>query len=103
MYLSRHDERDALAVWFFHRSTSAAWDEHVGDVLSVGGWSRACGKRGAVVPITSDFTRPDAVRRAELTRLTEAPGYASYVGFVSPNAALRRILTLRQRRERSLG
>jgi hypothetical protein len=94
MYLHRHDADDALAIWALHESTPQDWDEHFHHIRDVATWSGKTGKRANVILVARDFSRPDAKRRAELARLTEAPGYNPHVAFVSPSAALRTVLTM---------
>jgi hypothetical protein len=95
MYVHRHDSQEAVAVWSFNRTTPEEWDEHFGHLREVATWSRATAKRAACLLIGGkDFDRPDAKRRQELAQLTEAPGYDPYVAFVTPNTALRAVLTV---------
>jgi hypothetical protein len=96
MYLHRHDEEEALAVWLFSRATDAEWDEHCGHLRAIATWSKKTEKRAACVLIAMDFDRPDAKRRQELALLTKAPGYDPYVAFVWANAAVRAVLSVFQ-------
>jgi hypothetical protein len=95
MYIHRHDESQALAVWFFDSVSGAEWDQHFEHLRQVATWTGKTGKRACcLLVVGKSFERPDAMRRASLTALTEAPGYNPYVAFVSPNTALRAILTM---------
>ncbi|AKU95549.1 hypothetical protein AKJ09_02213 [Labilithrix luteola] len=94
MYLHRHDAEDARAVWVFEQSSPEEWDAHFEHLRDLATWSGKTGKRATAILIARDFSRPDSKRRAELARLTEAPGYNPHVAFVSPSAALRTVLTM---------
>lgn len=94
MYLHRHDAKDARAIWIFEQSTPEEWDSHFEHLRELTTWSAKAGKRATAILVARDFARPDAKRRAELARLTEANGYDPHVAFVSPSAALRTVLTM---------
>src|ERR1700743_896120 len=94
MYLHRHDERAGLAIWLFDKATDVEWEAHFAHLRPLPPWAKPGGRRVAAILITKDFDRPDAKRRAELARLTEAPGYDPYVAFVSANVAVRAMLTM---------
>jgi hypothetical protein len=94
MYLWRHDERAGLAVWLFDNASQDDWQAHFADLRTITSWAKPAGRRVAAILIFRDFDRPDAKCRAELARLTEAPGYDPYVAFVSANFAVRAMLTM---------
>jgi hypothetical protein len=94
MYLRRHDERAGAAVWLFDNANQDEWVAHFADLRQIAAWAKPAGRRVAAVLIFRDFDRPDAKARAELARLTEAPGYDPYVAFVSANFAVRAMLTM---------
>jgi hypothetical protein len=94
MYLYRHDEHAAFAVWVFDRGTPEEWDLHLQHVSMVSAWPRRIGKRTAAVLALADFARPNAARRAELVRITNTPGYDPYLAFIMPSRAARALLTI---------
>jgi hypothetical protein len=94
MYLERHDERAGAAVWLFDNADPEDWANHFADLRKVAEWTKPGGRRAAAMLIIRDFDRPDPMTRAELARLTEAPGYDPYVAFISPNFAVRAMLTM---------
>jgi hypothetical protein len=94
MYIYRHDESHALAVWAVERMTNEEWDLHFEHVRSLLKWYSKTGKRpGCMIIIGPNFERPDAKRRTTLAQLTDAPGFNSFVALIQPNTALRAILT----------
>jgi hypothetical protein len=95
VYLHRHDNREALAIWaFLGGVTGAEWDQHFAHLRDIATWSTKTGRRAACVLLAPDFDPPDAKRRRELATLTDAAGYDPFVAFVSPNAAIRAVLTV---------
>jgi hypothetical protein len=94
MYLERHDERTGAAVWLFDNASAGDWARHFDDLRKVAEWKKPGGRRVAAMLIFRDFDRPDAKTRAELARLTEAPGYDPHVAFVTANFAVRAMLTM---------
>ncbi len=94
MYLHRHDERAGLALWLFQGARDEDWEAHFAHLRQIAEWPKPGGRRVAAILVTKDFDRPDAKRRAELARLTDMPGYDPYVAFVSPNVAVRAMLTM---------
>lgn len=94
MYLHRHDDEGRLAIWLFDKSTSEEWDAHFEHLKQLAAWPPSNGKRAAAMLIARTFDRPNAERRVELARLTEAAGYDPYVAFVTANLAARSVLTM---------
>lgn len=94
MYIHRHDAHEGVAVWLFDRTTVEEWELHFEHLRELATWSNRTGKRACTMILNRHFERPDAVRRAELAKCTEAPGYDPYVAFVAPNAAMRAVLTM---------
>jgi hypothetical protein len=94
MYLDRHDERSGAAVWLFDNASADDWARHFAHLRKLAEWKKPAGRRVAAVLIFRDFDRPDAKTRAELARLTEAPGYDPHVAFVTANFAVRAMLTM---------
>lgn len=94
MYLHRNDAQESLAVWVFADATPAEWDLHFEHLRHVATWSAKTGKRTAALLVSRGEKGLDARRRAELVRLTEAPGYDPYVAFVTLNVPLRAALTM---------
>jgi len=94
MYIHRHDVPEAVAVWLFDRPTVEEWELHFEHLRELATWSDRTGKRACAMILNHHFERPDAVRRAELAKCTEAPGYDPFVAFVAPNAAMRAVLTM---------
>jgi hypothetical protein len=94
MYLHRRDEVGKLAVWLFDKASPQEWDTHFEHLEQIAAWPQGRGDRAATVLIAASFDRPNAKQRAELARVTEAPGFDCYVAFVTPNLALRSVLTM---------
>jgi hypothetical protein len=94
MYLHRHDEVGKLAVWLFDKTSPQEWEAHFEHLKQLAAWPQGRGGRAAAVLIAASFDRPNAKHRVELARLTEAPGYDPYVAFVTPNLAVRSVLTM---------
>lgn len=94
MYLYKHSEQESLAVWVFAEASGEEWDLHFEHLRQVATWSTKTGKRAATMIISRGEKGLNARRRAELVRLTEAPGYDPYVAFVTLNVPLRAALTM---------
>jgi hypothetical protein len=95
VYTFAHDEAQSLAVWAVDKLTPDEWGQHCDHMRQVARWSTTTQRRAAIIIIPGNaFDRPDAVRRAELTRLTNAPGYDPFLALITPNVAARGIVTL---------
>lgn len=95
MYSFSHDEAASLAVWVLDRPEPDDWKAHFGHMRDVARWSTRNKQRAAVVIVPGGaFDRPDALGRAELSRLSEAPGYDPFLALVTPNVAARGMVTM---------
>jgi hypothetical protein len=95
MYTFAHDEALSIGVWVVDKPTPDEWAQHFEHLRQLARWSPANGRRAAIMLVPgSAFDRPDALRRAELARLTAAPGYDPFIALVTPNAAARGLLTV---------